>query len=66
MFSKTVTLIVRHTNDFDDINRLFPESTEVGLFKHWKTPSAFINEFKKLYQSSKGVDSFQIENVIIS
>lgn len=65
MFSKTVTLIVRHTNEAEDFSRLFPESTEVGLFKHWKTPSAFIDEFKKLYRSAKGDDRFQIENVII-
>lgn len=66
MFSKNVTLIVRHTNDFENINRVFLESTEVGLFKHWKRPSAFIEDFKKLYLSAKGADRFQIENVVIS
>lgn len=65
MFSKTVTLIVRHTNEKEDFNRLFPESTEVGLFKRWKTPSEFINEFKKLYRKATGDDRFQIENVVI-
>lgn len=65
MFSKTVAMTVRVLNDVEGVNRTFIESTEVGLFKHWKTPSAFISEFQKIYRGMTGNDRFTIENVVI-
>lgn len=65
MFSKTVAMTVRIRNETENVDRTFIESTEVGLFKHWKTPSAFINEFQKIYRGMTGNDRFTIENVVI-
>lgn len=65
MFSKTVVMTVRVRNESEDVNRTFIESAEVGLFKHWKTPSAFINEFQKIYRGLRGNDRFTIESVVI-
>lgn len=65
MFSKTVAMTVRVQNELDDVNRTFIESTEVGLFKHWKTPSSFITDFQKIYSSMTGDTRFTIENVVI-
>lgn len=62
---KTVVLFVRQTNESEDRDTTFTESTEVGKGKHWKTPSAFINEFAKLYRSCQGNSRFKIENVVI-
>jgi hypothetical protein len=66
MFSKTVAMTVRVRNEFADVNYTFIESTDVGLFKHWKTPSAFINEFQKIYRGMSGADRFSIEKVVIA
>lgn len=65
MFSKTVAMTVRVQNESEGVNRTFIESTEVGLFKHWKTPSAFITEFQKIYRGMKGSEKFTIEAVVI-
>lgn len=64
MKTKTVVLFVRH--DEGEHRTEFVEACEVGKKKHFKTPSHFINEFKKLYRdASKGEHSFKITNIVI-
>lgn len=65
MFSKTVIMKVRVYNEFEDVSRTFIKSTEVGLFKQWKTPSAFVNKFQKIYSGLNGNERFTIESVVI-
>lgn len=65
--TKTVVLLVTHTNlTSGNVNQVV-ESTEVGSLYHYSSPASFINSFAKLYNdvNRRGSDTFVINNVII-
>lgn len=68
MTTKTVVAMIKY-RETEIITRTFPECVEVGKDHHYKNPTEFINDLKRLYlkggELPDGRRRFEITSVVI-